>query len=509
MADLTTQESSRVNRRQLVKTGTLSAAVLLMAALLLIVNYFGFKYYKRFDWTRSHLYSLSPKTQGILGKLTKDVDAVVFLAPQDELYAPLRETLSRYAALSPHVHVRVVDAEKKPVEAQQLVDKYNVKNAGLVLATDKDKRVLDTAELADFDFSGVQFGQKPQMTGFKGEQVITSALLQLSEGRKPKVLFTTGHGELSLDDRGARGLAGAQEVLGRDNFDLSEWASLGQAAVPAGTDLVVIAGPKGSFVQPELDAFAVYLKGGGRLLVLLDPVLGPNPGSGLVSTGLEKWLTAYGVKVDADIVVDPSNPLPFFGPETIFVNKYGDHPITKPLSQGGLPSLVSLVRSVGKMDAPGYTVTTLLETTPGGWGETDLAHLEKVSKDASDLPGPVSLAVAVQQGAPAKPADPDSPLPAPKPAANPKGPRLVVVGDSDFADSQLLQANTGNSVLLANIVNWLVEREDLLAIPPKKPEQVHLALTQSEMRGVYLLSLLALPGLAVILGGLVYAKRRR
>ena len=51
--------------------------------------------------------------------------------------------------------------------------------------------------------------------------------------------------------------------------------------------------------------------------------------------------------------------------------------------------------------------------------------------------------------------------------------------------------------------------EDLLAIPPKKPEQVHLALTQSEMRGVYLLSLLALPGLAVILGGLVYAKRRR
>src|SRR5262249_4342903 len=156
------------------------------------------------------------------------------------------------------------------------------------------------------------------------------------------------------------------------------------------------------------------------------------------------------------IVVDPSNPLPFFGPETIFVNKYGDHPITRPLSQGGLPSLVSLVRSVGKGEAPGYTVTTLLETTPGGWGETDLAHLDKVAKDTSDVAGPVSLAVAVTQGAPEKPADPDSPLPPPKPAANPKGPRLVVVGDSDFADNQLLQANTGNSVLLSNIVNWLV-----------------------------------------------------
>src|SRR3954469_18514272 len=145
-----TTENGGMNR-QLVKTGTISAAMLLMAALLLIVNYFGFKYYKRFDWTGSHLYSLSPKTKSILGKLGKDVDAVVFLSPQDELFQPLRETLSRYAAASPRVHVRVVDAEKSPVEAQQLVNKYNVKNAGLVLATDRDRRVLDTAELADFD----------------------------------------------------------------------------------------------------------------------------------------------------------------------------------------------------------------------------------------------------------------------------------------------------------------------------------------------------------------------
>jgi gliding motility-associatede transport system auxiliary component len=500
-------DTGRVSRRQLVKTGTLSAGVLLLAALLLIVNYFGFKYYKRFDWTKSRLYSLSPKTRSILGKLTKDVDAVVFLAPQEEIFHPVRETLERYAAASPHVHVRVVDAEKNPVEAQQLANKYEVKNAGVVIATGNDRRVLDTAELADFDFSGVQFGQKPQMTGFKGEQVFTSAILQLSEGRKPKILFTTGHGEPSLDDRGARGLAGAQEILGRDNFDISEWASLGKPAVPDGTDLVVIAGPKGSFVQPELDVLAAYLKKGGRLLVLLDPVLAPS-GSGLTTTGLEAWLAGYGVKVDADIVVDPGNPLPFFGPETIFVNKFGAHPITKPLQQGGLPTLVSLVRSVGKGSAPGMTVTTLLETSASGWGETDLAHLDKVQKDATDVQGPASLAVVATEGEPEKPTDPDNPLPPPaKPAA--KGMRLVVFGDSDFAENQLLQANVGNSVLLSNTLNWLVEREALLGIPPKKTEQVHLSLSRSELRWVYLLSLLALPGLGVILGGFVYAKRRR
>jgi len=92
---------------------------------------------------------------------------------------------------------------------------------------------------------------------------------------------------------------------------------------------------------------------------------------------------------------------------------------------------------------------------------------------------------------------------------SPKGPRLVVVGDSDFAGNQLLQANFGNSVLLSNSMNWLVDRQQLLSIPPKKTEQVHLSLTQSEIRTVYLLSLLVLPGLGVALGAIVYVKRRR
>ena len=50
---------ANVNRRWLVRAGTLSAGVLLIAALLVIVNYLGDKYHKRFDWTSSSLYTLS------------------------------------------------------------------------------------------------------------------------------------------------------------------------------------------------------------------------------------------------------------------------------------------------------------------------------------------------------------------------------------------------------------------------------------------------------------------
>ncbi len=67
--------------RQLVKTGTLSAGVLLVAALLLIVNYFGWKYHKRFDWTEDSIYTLSEKSENVLKDLKRDVEFVVFLPP--------------------------------------------------------------------------------------------------------------------------------------------------------------------------------------------------------------------------------------------------------------------------------------------------------------------------------------------------------------------------------------------------------------------------------------------
>ena len=62
------------------------------------------------------------------------------------------------------------------------------------------------------------------------------------------------------------------------------------------------------------------------------------------------------------------------------------------------------------------------------------------------------------------------------------------VGDSDFAANQLLQANVPNAVLLANALNWLVEREALLGIPPKKTEQVKLTLTSDEFWMIVLLA---------------------
>lgn len=496
------QPDSR-SKRRIVSGSLLGAGVILALLLFVVANYFGWKYYARWDWTSSRLYTISEKTSNVLGQLDRDVEIVAFLSPAEQLYGPISELLTGYEEASDRLSVRYVDPEKNLLEAQSLVDRYEIAQLNvLIFDAGDDRRVVDTAELADFDYSGMQSGAGVRMTAFRGEEIFTSTLLELMEDRKPKILFTSGHGELSLDDFSGSGLSMARDLMGKDNFELEEWISLGEITVPEGTDLIVIAGPKSDFIEPELELLAGYLDSGGRLLVLIDPILSAN--GGFTQTGLEPLMLDYGVELADDVVVDPANPLPFFGAETIFVNIYGDHVITRALDQAQLPVIVPLGRSVrtASPGVEGLAVTELMLTSVDGWGETDLENLDQVANDDADIPGPVSLAAAVQ----AMGEDQDDPLNEQRDASLDL--RLVVVGDSDFASNSQMQ-QVPNATFLANILNWLVDRETLVGIPPKEPEQIRLSLTRSQLSRIFWLVLVVLPGLALASGVAVYFRRRR
>ncbi len=505
------------SRRRAVESSTLGAGVALALALLVIVNYFGWKYHDRYDWTEERLYTLSEKSVNVLRGLERDVEAVVFLTPADELYDPVRELLARYDAESPRFTVRILDPEKNPAEAQTLADRYQL-DQGDVVIFDRgdDRRVVESADLAEYDFSGLQFGQGPRMTAFRGEQVFTGAILELAEDRKPKIVFTSGHGELRIDDLSPAGLSDARDLLGRDNFVLEEWESLGAPRVPEGTDVVVAAGPTAGFVEPEVAGLREFLERGGRLLLLVDPTLGRD--GTFTDTGLEELLESYGVALDRDVVIDPSNPLPFYGAETIFVDSFGDHPITRSLRQTQVPVILPLARSVREAaGAEDLEVEELLRSSADGWGEKNLTALARVEKDEDDLPGPVVVGLAVQvarggeaeTGLDAEGEGDSQELEPEAAAAAPRhDSRLVVLGDSDFATNGQIR-NVGNAELLANALNWLVEREALVGIPPKQPEQVRLTLSRAELSKLTWLVLGVLPGLAVVAGVGVYLRRRR
>jgi ABC-type uncharacterized transport system involved in gliding motility auxiliary subunit len=513
--------SGAMQRRRFLDRTTLGTALLLLAALLAMVNYLAARYSKRFDWTSAKLYSLSEKSRGVLAGLDRDVEVTVFMRPSEALYEPVRELLRGYETASPRLRVRAVDPERNLLEAQRLVDKGVRSLNVVVFDTGQDRRVVESADLAEYDYSDVQFGGEPRLTNLRAEERFTGALLELVESRKPTILLTSGHGEAALDDvTSGRGLDQARELLGRDNFQIESWPSLGKVNVPEGTDLLIVAGPTLPFAKPELDVFGSYLAAGGRMLVLLDPPVGqagrtPDP-------GLVEWLAAYAVRVGTDVVLDPSNPLPFFGAETLFTGNYGDHPTTQTVAGERAPVVLQLARSVSKGPVTaGYSVTELIRTSPEGWAETDLANLTRVEKDARDVAGPVALAVAVTAAkAPAGETDPvneddpaalepgDAAAQATAQTAQEDGFRLVVYGDADWIrDTGLRQA--ANALLLADTVNWLAARPRLIGIPSRTPEQTRLRLDRTQMITVWAIVLGLMPLAALVAGVGVHLRRRR
>jgi len=98
------------------------------------------------------------------------------------------------------------------------------------------------------------------------------------------------------------------------------------------------------------------------------------------------------------------------------------------------------------------------------------------------------------------------PQPAAAKAPRPKA-RLVVFGDSDFATNSA-SMRLGNLDLALNAIHWLSEKETLLGIEPRTPEQIVLTLSPSESRNLVLLVLFGLPMAAAVAGLTVWWQRR-
>jgi ABC-2 type transport system permease protein len=496
-------------------SGTLG--IVLAVALVIMVNWLGARHYVSGDWTSSNVYSVSSKTQNILSELSEPIRVVVFMTPASPLYDQVHELLNRYAAASDKITVEYIDPDKEPLKTRQLAQQFGISAADTVVFSAGDRTKYVTADqMADYDYAGMQYGQSPSLKSFKGEEEFTAAILSLVAPGVPKVYFVTGHGEPKLAAAAApgggnaseRSLATLKEVLKRDNIDAEETTLLG-GKVPDDADVLAIIGPTQPYTETEVKVLKDYLDGGGRLLVALDPLIQPD--GTMRSTRLEGLLSEYGISVGNDLVVDPSRRLPFYDLSAVYLT---DFP-AGPLSQGleGSAALFVVARSVAP--ASGGQAKAVVDTSDEGWGETNLKQLltgQPVAKDAADVAGPVAVGVTVEGST--KPADTDTTQadgdngkPAAADDATPPSYRIAAFGDSDFL-SDFEISNAGNLTLANNAFSWLAARQATLGIAARPVEQVNLFLSQQQMRTILLITLLGMPGAAIVLGVLVWRRRR-
>jgi ABC-2 type transport system permease protein len=490
-------------------------APILIGAIAVMVTYLSGRFYVRGDWTRGSLYDLAPRTIAVLRALPRPVEATIFLyADRDSEKA--RATAERTRAITGFVRelsqrftrhgggrfsAVEVDPDRDRQRAEGAMRRYGIgpyeMQQGVVVFTSGARsKVVTWEDLVEpeLDLDGEP---GPALHAWRGEAAFLSAVLTVTSDDPLRVCFSAGHGEPDIESLEDGGYATFADELRRDGDEVRAVARLGDAA-STGCRVLVIAEPTQALSPAEIAALRAFVDGGGRLLVMLGPVFARDGGA-FAHVGLEDFAAGYGVRLGDNLVVDPDRASDVEGPSVWAAgpSSYRPHPLTTRF--GGRLTYWARTREAAPLEArpPGLAVSALVQTSPGGWAETDLATIRgeaDLTFDAGrDRKGPISAAVAVERG-------------------GPQPTRLVFLGTGRLVMNYRLSGlmlRDYDADFVASAIGWLADQDARVGVGPKPVGRTAPRLTESQVTWAFRLFVVALPLLVLGAGGVTWARRRR
>src|ERR1700751_947753 len=178
-----------------------TAQIGIVAGIVLMINYIGFNRYARWDISRYNKYALSGLSKRFLKSLKKEVKLYVFFSPGSqsagaELFGDVQNLLKEYEAAGHRkIQLEMVDPYRNLTRARELQVKYNFGSEENLAILDYQGRTktLRVADMAECGPPG-RFDDPPQVKAFSGEQLITSALVQLAENTATRIGYVAGQG---------------------------------------------------------------------------------------------------------------------------------------------------------------------------------------------------------------------------------------------------------------------------------------------------------------------------
>ncbi|MGJ3244225.1 MAG: GldG family protein [Opitutales bacterium] len=468
------------------------AQILLALTLAVGLNLIAASHFTRTDITPQRQFALSPESQAYLDQLKEPVNIIVTVTPEADplIFSDIERLLKEYRYASrrngdPLITIEYVDVFRQRRRARQLVSEYGIQGENAIVVASGDRR----REINGIDLYDQAEGD---VKAFKGEQAFTTAIIEVTRPEPETIYFLVGHGEPGLDDVDpARGLSRLRSALREQSFAVETLDLSLAAAVPEDADLVVVAGPQAPLQAFEEEKLRLYLSDrNGRVLIFLDPYR---------QHGLDRLLYDWGILADDRVVLDEGPNYRASGGD-LTIRHFARHPITQTLIDFQLPVLMGLPRPVRRdPGAPldsSLTILELLGSAPGSWAETNYRTEQPPTYDPEvDLAGPIALATLAER-------EVGAPL-----GIRIAGGRVVAFGNVDFITNNRFET-LGNRTLFMNSVNWLLDRDYLLNIPPKPLETIKLVISESDLTRL-LLALLSVPVGVAALGLIVTWTRRR
>lgn len=361
-------------------------------------------------------------------------------------------------------------------------------------------RAITSADLLKISRGGNS--DEVSIDGFRGEEAIISAILSVADGPQPVVYFLSGNGEMQIDSASREnGLSEFAQAL-RTRRIRTETLDLSVVNdVPADASALAVIAPHVAVPPQVEEKISRYLHDrNGRVLVMVEPG---------VKCGLDDLFYDWGLMLQ-DVFVVENSPLSRLPDGNMSVRLFPakPHKTAEFLAECGLPVVSDQFRPVeedlGAKEDRTRTVTSLFfssfgtneDGTTTSWGERDYRKPPyRFDVLRGDIDGPVPLGAVSERTA------------GTRLGVSIPGGRLVVIGTGALATNAQID-NGGNKMFLLNTINWLIDRDVMLNIPPRPISEFRLKATPPDLAIVGKKFLLFPAGFA-LLGFIVFYWRRR
>jgi hypothetical protein len=499
MANETNQRPGRSGKKiRRVRIGfNVLAQVVLVLFLVAMVNSIAFKHYARWDFSRDQKYALSDKTKRFLDTLKGKMRITVFFPPNTPITTDVQNLLTEYQyAGKGKIDIEHIDPERNLSRAKELFDKYKVvtDEALLVLDYQGRNKTVKASEMADIDQSGMAFGESPRVAAFKGEQAITSAMIDLVEGKKKTLGYVLGHKEPSLSQGSA--ISVLKTFIENENIQFKELNLLDLDAIPEEIKTVMIVGPQYDFSDREMKLLRNFWDKQGRILLLLDPAA--------KMPKLDGFVSELGVRVNDDrlMVFLRTGIQELALTRDVQAHFLGDSPITKRLADVRalfLGGTSSLTLEPDRVRAANIRLEPLIQAEKGYFAETDYNtdNQAKLQADAKrDGNTPLTIGAAIEKGGSADE------------RVQVNSSRLVVVSNATFVQDNAITQDQQGLDFVSGSVNWLLSREQLIGIAPKVSKPLTFTLNDEALARLRWIVLIFMPLIPAVIGTVVWWQRR-
>jgi len=464
---------------------------LLFLAAVGLVAWLSTRYTAQFDWTAGGRHTLSEASRKVLDLMKEPVTVTAYARENAQLRNQIRDQVGRYSRYKADLTLNFVNPDTQPDKIREL---------GIT---------MDGEMMVDYQ------GRTEKIQNAE-ENTLTNALQRLAVAKERHVVFLEGHGERSPQGQANHDLGQFGEELERKGITVSLVNLAVTPDIPDNTHVLVLAGPRASFLPGEMTLIQDYVKKGGNLLWLGDP--------GELH-GLDPLALQLGIKFLPGTVVDASTQL--FGiddPTFALVAEYPAHPIT---SNFQTMTLFPAAAALDKETGGDFEREPLLGTLSRSWTESGAIEGKiQFDADKGERQGPLQIGYALTRRIkPAEGKSEEKPKEQPKTEQGakpeveqkaetadadkkPSEQRVVVVGDGDFLSNAFL-GNGGNLDLGLNIIHWLSQNEAFINIPAKTAPDRKLELSPVASGAIAVGFLIALPLGLIGTGAAIWFRRRR